>query len=63
LRWLESGGPPVMQPRETGFGGHLLTLFGDAKTVFAPAGLEYHLTTPWAEVLKGSDGAVREQEA
>ena len=52
LHWRESGGPPVTQPENSGFGSSLIRgeieyrLQGSVKIDFAPGGLEVHMEFP-----------------
>ena len=53
LSWIECGGPPPPASITRGFGSTLLSMYGDAVTALTEKGLEYSLTVPWSEVLKG----------
>ncbi len=49
IRWKESGGPPVKQPKERGFGTRLLGgifVGGSVKFDFKPEGLEVVMHLP-----------------
>ena len=54
LLWQESGGPPVVPPRQTGFGSKLvrmgLTGAGGVELRYRPEGLEVEMRAPLAEV-------------
>jgi len=50
MRWIESGGPPVVEPARRGFGTKLIqmlgsSLRGNAQISFDPAGLKFSVTT------------------
>jgi two-component sensor histidine kinase len=51
--WIERGGPPPPTKVIQGFGSTLLSTFGDAVTDLTERGLEYALTVPWSEIVKG----------
>ena len=53
LSWTERGGPPPPTKVIRGFGSTLLSTFGDAVTNLTDRGLEYGLTVPWSEIVKG----------
>ncbi len=59
LTWRESGGPAVMAPERSGFGGAVLTrmaplaIQGESRLDFTPDGLRYRLSAPVAEVVMG----------
>lgn len=50
MSWIESGGPPVVEPQRRGFGsmvtGSLVktSLDGDVETIFSPGGLRWQLS-------------------
>ena len=52
LRWVESGGPPVMPPTRKGFGNSIIakitpsSVSGTAALDFAPTGLRWDITLP-----------------
>ena len=64
LRWTESGGPEVMQPKRRGFGTHLIEggiameLNGSAKLLYEPGGLVCVIEAPLSSVISSgaSDG-------
>lgn len=62
MDWLETGGPPAMEPNETGFGSFIVNRAlametgGRIRTEFAPEGLRWHLTMPIAARPKGLKG-------
>jgi PAS domain S-box-containing protein len=50
MRWIESGGPPVVEPARRGFGTKLIQMLGSslrgkAQIIFDPAGLKFSVTT------------------
>ena len=57
LRWTESGGPPVPQNGEPGFGSRIIRdvpkgrLRGEVETEYAPQGFRFTLRCPAANVL------------
>jgi PAS domain S-box-containing protein len=59
LTWRESGGPAVMAPERSGFGGAVLTrmaplaIQGESRLDFTPDGLRYRLSAPVDEVVMG----------
>ena len=61
LRWTESGGPPVPQNGQPGFGTRIIRdvpkgrLRGEVETEYAPQGFRFTLRCPAANVLAGAD--------
>jgi two-component sensor histidine kinase len=61
LLWQESGGPPVVEPREKGFGTRLLErgiareLGGTVEIRYAPAGLVCIIEAPMPILATESD--------
>ena len=53
LSWNERGGPPPPTKVIRGFGSTLLSMFGEAVTDLTERGLEYGLTVPWSEIVRG----------
>jgi PAS domain S-box-containing protein len=53
--WRERGGPLASQPKEAGLGTQLMASIGKSRAEFNPEGLEYALTVPLAEAVRGSD--------
>ena len=57
LRWTESGGPPVLQNGQPGFGTRIIRdvpsgrLRGEVETEYAPQGFRFTLRCPAANVL------------
>ena len=57
MRWTESGGPPVVQSGEPGFGSRIIRdvprgrLRGEVETEYAPQGFRFTLRCPAANVL------------
>ncbi len=57
LDWREAGGPPVEEPRRSGFGRRLVEgmaaheLKGEARLLFEPGGVTYRLRASRAEVV------------
>lgn len=58
VSWVESGGPPVAQPKHRGFGTTVTTsmvkmgLGGEVEINYAPSGLEWRLACPAANILE-----------
>ena len=61
MRWTESGGPPVVQSGEPGFGSRIIRdvprgrLRGEVETEYAPQGFRFTLRCPAANVLDQPD--------
>jgi PAS domain S-box-containing protein len=61
LRWTESGGPPVPQNGQPGFGSRIIRdvpsgrLRGEVETEYAPQGFRFTLRCPAANVLAARD--------
>ncbi len=60
LSWVETGGPPVVEPRRRGFGstitGNLvkMSLDGDVQTEFRPAGLRWRVSCCADNIVAGA---------
>ena len=65
MSWRESGGPPVTQPVQTGFGSTVISsimrmsLDADVDLDFAPAGLTWRLRSPAEKILEGYTSCVQ----
>jgi PAS domain S-box-containing protein len=53
--WLERGGPPAKEPKDSGLGTVLMSSIGNSQVTFKDEGLEFTLSVPLAEALKGSE--------
>jgi hypothetical protein len=56
--WIERGGPAAKPPDEQGLGMQLMALVGQSAITFNDEGLEYALTLPLEEALRGRDEPV-----
>lgn len=63
IRWEERDGPPVIPPREPGFGLSLIEatardqLYGEITQIWAPEGLTTHFTVPVGDLFGPADPA------
>jgi two-component sensor histidine kinase len=61
IQWIESGGPVVEKPEESGFGSNIIRtsverqLRGRVTKEWRPEGLAANLRVPWTEAVRGSE--------